>query len=146
MRNTTLFALLCVVATGLLAVLACHLALADGSGSAALVLVDPTSNPAGFLNELVTFAHQNWELAAGAALYGSLRIAAYLGKGVAALAWLGAGRVAIVIAGGSTVLGTGIQSYLSGGSLQAAFVAAVVALGVYYHPAASAVAASQAKA
>jgi hypothetical protein len=136
MRNTTLFALLCIVATGLLAVLACHLALADGSGSAAVVLVDPTSNPIGAFDQVSAFLHSNVWLGVGVLAYFVLEVLAK----VPALSKLDSGRVTLVIAGAIAVVGSALSAYLAGGSVQSALFAGVAAVLAYVHPKAAEVA------
>lgn len=97
-------------------------------------LVDPATNPGGFLDQLIGFAHTSWPIAVGLGVYGLLELLADLGKEGGKLAWFGTGRVSLVIAGAIGVLGAALNAYLGGGNAQAALVAAVVALAAYWHP------------
>lgn len=140
MRNTTLFAILLVCLVPLSMLLAASVALADGSGSGALV--DPTSNPIGAFDQLSAFAHQNVWLAIGAGVY----FAAELLAKVPALSKLGDGRITLVLAGVVAVGGAVLQAVIAGGSMQAALFAGVAAVLAYVHPAAADVAAKKAAA
>src|SRR4029077_13260789 len=104
--------LVCLVPLGIL--FAASVALADGSGSGALV--DPTANPIGAFDQLSAFAHQNIWLAIGAGVY----FAAELLAKVPRFASLGNGRVTLVLAGIVAVGGAVLQAVLAGGSMQAA--------------------------
>lgn len=114
-----------------------------GSGSAAAVVptvINPVSDPNGFLSELAAFAHTNLWLAIALGAYGVLEIAASAGKNIAALAWLGKGRLTLVIGGGIAVIGAALSAYFGSASVQGALVAAVVAMAAYWHPQATEVA------
>lgn len=124
----------------------------SGSGSAVIapapaplpaVLVDPASNPAGFINETIAFAKSNWWIGVGLALFGFAELLALLGKDIPLLAWLGRGRVSIVLGGSVAVLGATLQIIVSGGPVQSALFAGFAALMAYAHPAAKDVAAAQ---
>lgn len=102
-------------------------------------VIDPATNPAGFLDQLLAFAKTSWPIAVALGAYGLLEFATVLGKNVAFFAWLGQGRTTLIIAGAMGVLGAALNAYLGSGTLQAALVAAVVALAAYWHPQATAV-------
>lgn len=101
-------------------------------------LVDPTTDPAGFAIQLIGFVHTCWPLALALGAYGLLELAVWAGKNVPFLAWLDTGRKTMVIAGVIGVLGAGLNSYMGGSNLQAAFLAALGALLAYWHPQAAA--------
>lgn len=111
-----------------------HIGAAGAAG-----IVDPISNPSGFLDQLIGFAKTSWPLAVALSVYGLLELATIAGKNIAFLAWLGKGRTTLVIAGAMGVIGAALNAYLGSGSLESALVAAVVALAAFWHPQAQAV-------
>ena len=119
-----------------------------GVAFAAGPVIDPTQDPSGAWNQLVGFARTNWWLAFAAGAYCLATLLAAAGakfQSVSWLAWLGKGRVAIVLAGAAGTLSAGIDAYLNnGGNLTLALYAFGVALATYWHPAASDVAAARA--
>ena len=110
-----------------------------GSAAFASALIDPTTDPAGYLDQLLAVVHTNLWLTIGVAAFGAAELAAWFGRTfpkVAALAWFGKGRISIVIGGAIAVLPNTIAAAESPGGLQAALVAFVVAAAAYYHGAA----------
>lgn len=113
------------------------------AGSAATDLVDPATDPSGFVTQLIGFWHTNPFIAVGLGLYALLEMLAAVGKkfpNVARLAWLGTGRVSLVIAGATATLGAILHAALGGGTTQAALFAGLGAYLAWAHPAAEDVA------
>jgi len=165
---TKLLAPICFIASTILVCLALHSVVyadagsgsgsglgsaiaAAGSGSAIApvapeppqVLVNPTTNPAGYLDQLIGFAKTNWPLAFGLGIYALLELLAALGKNVPALAALGNGRLSLALGGSAAVFGAVLSILVGGGTLQTALFAGIAAIAAYWHPAAPDVAAAK---
>jgi hypothetical protein len=117
--------------------------LRDAWGGA--TLVDPSADPAGFFDQLLTFGRQNWALGLGFGVYGLLELIAWLGRDVPSLHAIGQGRLTLVVGGSTAVLGALLNALVAGGSMQMALVAAVAALAAWWHPAAPDVAIAKAQ-
>ena len=147
----------------------CH---ADGSGSAAVLVdagvphdagplavsvdagiatgpivlappVNPVTDPSGYISELANAKANGWAALLMVIVFGLCEIAAKAGSTVPALAWLGKGRISIVIGGGIAVGAAAIAALSSSGTWLACGYAAVAAALLYAHPAAKDVAIDQ---
>lgn len=116
----------------------------SGSGSAAAAVPttstmhDPATAPLQSLGDVSTlWKLGGWPLAVLGAMYLLLELAAIFGKktSIAALAWLGKGRVSTVIAGATAIAAAALNAVGAGGAWSAALAAAAVAGLAYWHPA-----------
>lgn len=122
-------------------------ALAVGSGSAAAgsaapvalpagpVIHDPVTDPGDFISDLKSAKRTGWPLLLLIAAFGLCEILAAAGSKIAALAWLGRGRVSIVVGGATAVIFAAIAAVTGSGSWSAVLGAAVTAGLLYAHPA-----------
>lgn len=110
-----------------------------GSGSAVAaptppVLHDPTTDPAGFISQMVELWHNGgWSVALMLGVIGLLELVAWAGKTKPSLAWIGKGRTSIVI-GAATATGIAmLNAVLAGGHWSAAFVTGAGAGLTFWH-------------
>ena len=120
-------------------------AIAVGSGSSVTVTIAPPVNPAtdinGYISELQNAKQSGWPLVVLVAVFGLCELLAAAGSKVAALAWLGTGRVSIVIGGVVSISAAMINKLADGGTWVSVLLgAAVPAIALFYHPAAADVA------
>lgn len=113
---------------------------AIGSGSSTVAplpstLPDPTTDPGSFIQTLEAAKTHGWPFVFLIGLVGVLELAATLGKKIPALAWLGKGRVSVVIAGATTIGLAGVAVLLHAGTWGAAMVAIGGAGLAYWHQA-----------
>jgi hypothetical protein len=105
-----------------------------GSGVA-----DPATDLGTFLGQVKDAQSHCWGLEVLVLLVGAAEALSFLGKsaGIAALAFLGKGRVSIVLGAAGAVGTVAVAAYLKSASWSAAIVAAGGALLLYVHPAAT---------
>lgn len=104
--------------------------------------VDPVADPSGYISELAAAKAQGWGVLLLVGVFGLCEILAAAGKN-GALAWLGKGRISILIGAGVAVSTAAIVALSSSGTWFAAGYAAVGAVLLYLHPAAKDVAIEQ---
>lgn len=82
-----------------------------------IAIPDPTKDPLGFYETLKVMWHTSWGVAIAVAVVGLLELLAWLGtrQSISWLAWLGVGRVSIVIGAASGILTTAIAAFATGG-------------------------------
>lgn len=97
---------------------------------------DPTTNPLGFADSVVSLWHSGgWATALMLVLVGLFEGAAALGKNSPTFAWLGKGRVSIGLAGGLAVATAALAALVGGGQWAAVLTALVTAALAFWHQA-----------
>lgn len=119
----------------------------DSGVTAGPVAIAPPANPVtdltGYISELSNAKANGWGVLLLVLVFGLCELAAKAGSAVPALAWLGKGRISIVLGGGIAVAAASIAALSSSGTWLAAGYAAVAAFLLYAHPAAKDVAIDQ---
>ena len=100
-------------------------------------LPDPAEHPDDFIAALKDAKTHGWPLVILYGAVGLLELAAFFGKkkSIAWLAWLGKGRVSVVIGGGIAILTAAIVALAKSGTWSAAFIAMGFAATTYWHQA-----------
>ena len=93
---------------------------ASPSGATTTTVVtmpDPTKDPLGFIAAVKAMWTTSWGVALALAVVGLLELLAWVGakSGISALAWLGTGRVSVIIGAATGVLTTAIAAFATGG-------------------------------
>lgn len=121
-----------------------QVAAAAGSGSGSApppaatppVFHDPTTDPSAFVADIINLWHSGgWAAALMLLVVGLLEGAAALGKSIPGLAWLGKGRVSLVIGGATGVAAAALNALVGGGQWAAVLTALVAAALAFWHQA-----------
>jgi hypothetical protein len=111
----------------------------SGSGSAIApmpsTIHDPTQDPAGFLSDLELAKKHGWGVLVLVGVFGLCELLALGGKNVKALAFLGKGRVSIVIGAAVSIATTSIAALANGGTWLSVLYAAGGSALLFAHPA-----------
>lgn len=94
-------------------------------------LHDPVSDPGATLDDVKAAKKYGWGAAGFAVLLVVLKLASKA-KSIGALAWLGKGRVATVVAGATVVLAGCYDTLMQGGSWVATAIAGGIAFATFY--------------
>lgn len=109
----------------------------SGSGSAATPAIhDVTVDPASFIADVKDLWHKGgWSVGVMLLVVGALELIAYLGKNNTKLAWLGKGRISVVVGGATGTLVAMLNVLVGGGAWSAALMTGAGALLAIWHPA-----------
>lgn len=109
---------------------------ATGSAVTPPVFHDPSTDAAAFVSDVANLWHSGgWAAALMLLVVGLLELTASLGKNVPTLAWLGKGRISLVIGGATSVGVAALAALVAGGQWVAVLTAAVAAALAIWHQA-----------
>lgn len=96
---------------------------------------DPMTDPSGYISELEAAKKSGWPLFVLVGVYGLCELLAAGGKTGGKLAWLGKGRISVVIGGAAALATSAINALAAGGTWMAVGAAALFSLLLYVHTA-----------
>ncbi len=102
---------------------------------------NPATDPAGYISDLENAKKTGWPLLVLVGFFGLCEILALAGKNVPFFAWLGTGRVSVVIGGFAALTASMINTLADGGTWSSVLIGALApAIALFLHPAATDVA------